>query len=426
MYYHRSADYGERLIVQTGNEQNIGLHEFAYITLTARWTDGRAQHEDHLHIEKFSVISVIHQQDCFPAKLAVRLKDMQQGDTISARFIAGEITGSWDTSLSLETSPTAFDRHFLRGLQIVPRAGRFYPGGFFHNVGDIVRQQTVAARITALNADSMSIDLNHPLSRYDLSIELHVEQIHNGTDLQTERISCLDELILSLGFKAKLASGEYVDYGDDDIGMERLDLRPDNLFYHDARITQHLDTIALQSVNDLYRQLINDDTDVLDLMASHDSHLQGISLHSLQLLGLNKDELSNNKMASTFIVHDLNQAPQLPYSNESLDVVVCTASVEYLTDPLAVFAEVKRVLRPGGLFINSFSNRWFPTKAIRIWKELHEFERVGMITQWMEKSGFADLHTFSSCGRPRPEDDPYINVTQLSDPVHAVWGTKEN
>jgi SAM-dependent methyltransferase len=410
--------------VQTGNEQKIGPHGIASVTLTARWTDGRAQHEDHLHVEKFSVF---RQQDCFPAEFAGRISDMQQGDTISARFVAGEITGSWDTSLSLETSPSVFDRHFLRGLQIDPRAGRFYPGGFFHNIGDVVRQQTVAVRITTLTADSMSIDLNLPLSRYDLSIELHVEQIHNGSDLQTERTSnCLDELLLSPGFKARLASGEYVDYGGVDNGMARLDLRPDNLFYQDARFTQHLDTIALQSVNDLYRRLIDDDTDVLDLMASHDSHLQGISLRSLQVLGMNKDELSDNKMASTFTVHDLNQTPQLPYSDESLDAVVCTASVEYLTDPLAVFAEVKRVLRPGGVFINSFSNRWFPTKAIRIWKELHEFERVGMVTQWMEKSGFTGLCTFSSRGQPRPADDPYINVTKLSDPVHAVWGTKED
>jgi hypothetical protein len=96
--------------VLTGNEQKIGPHGIASVTLTARWTDGRAQHEDHLHVEKFSVF---RQQDCFPAEFAGRISDMQQGDTISARFVAGEITGSWDTSLSLETSPSVFDRHFL-------------------------------------------------------------------------------------------------------------------------------------------------------------------------------------------------------------------------------------------------------------------------------------------------------------------------
>lgn len=414
----------EKVIVHTDNEQNIGPYELASVTLTLRWTDGRAQHEDHLHFEKFSVF---RQQVSLPAQLARRIRDMQQGESIRAKFTAGEITGIWDPSLSLVTSPSAFDRHFLRGLEIDPRPGRFYPRGFFHHIGGIAREETIPARIIALNGESMTIDLNHPLSVYELKVELHADRLHNGTDLRTGRTSdCLGELTLLPGLKTKLSSGQYIDYGDDDTGMERLDPRTDDLFYLHARFTQHLDSTALQTVNDLYRRLIDDESDVLDLMASHDSHIEGVSLHSLHVLGMNEDELSSNKAASTFTVHNLNQEPELPYNDDSLDVVVCTASVEYLTDPLTVFAEVKRVLRPAGVFIITFSNRWFPTKAIRIWKELHEFERVGMISQWLEKSGFTGLHTFSSRGLPRPEDDAYINQTRLSDPVHAVWGTKEN
>ena len=87
-------------------------------------------------------------------------------------------------------------------------------------------------------------------------------------------------------------------------------------------------------------------------------------------------------------------------------------------------AETLRVLRPGGLFVVTFSNRWFPSKAIRIWSELHEFERVGMVTQWLQQTGFDRLRTFSSRGWPRPEDDPYAGETSISDPVYAVFGYK--
>ena len=411
-------------MIDLESEQNIGPQGLASVTLTLRWTDGRARHEDHLHFEKFSVF---HAQDSFPDGLAEHIRDMQEGESISARFAAGEITGIWDPSLSLVTSPSAFDRHFLRGLEIHPHSGRFYPRGFFHDTGGIVRQQTVPARITALDGERMSIDLNHPLSCYDLMVELHIDQLLNDPDLGAGRTSnCLDQLFFSAGLKAKLSSGEFIDFGDDDNGMGRLDPCSDDLFYQQPRFVQHLDRTALQTVNELYRRLIDDESDVLDLMASHDSHIEGISLRSLHVLGMNDDELSSNKLAATFTVHDLNHEQELPYNNECLDAVICTASVEYLTDPLAVFAEVKRVLRPTGVFIITFSNRWFPTKAIRIWKELHEFERVGMICQWMEKSGFTGLHTFSSHGMPRPEDDPYINEMQLSDPVHAVWGTKQD
>ena len=49
----------------------------------------------------------------------------------------------------------------------------------------------------------------------------------------------------------------------------------------------------------------------------------------------------------------------------------------------------------------TFSNRWFPTKAIRVCSELHEFERLGMVIQWLNEAGFGDLHTFSSRGWAR-------------------------
>ena len=62
-------------------------------------------------------------------------------------------------------------------------------------------------------------------------------------------------------------------------------------------------------------------------------------------------------------MHDLNRTPTLPFEDESFDVVLNTVSVDYLTRPFEVFAEVGGVLRPGGLFLVTFSNRAFPQKA---------------------------------------------------------------
>jgi len=47
-----------------------------------------------------------------------------------------------------------------------------------------------------------------------------------------------------------------------------------------------------------------------------------------------------------------------------------------------------------------------------------------MVTQWLQQAGFGSLHTLSSRGWPRPEDDPHYGETALSDPVYAVWGFK--
>ena len=125
------------------------------------------------------------------------------------------------------------------------------------------------------------------------------------------------------------------------------------------------------------------------------------------------------------MVQDLNLDARLPFESDSFDAVVCAVSVEYLIDPLAVFKEVGRILRTDGPFILTFSNRWFPTKAIKIWKELHEFEGMGLVLEYFLRSGgFKNLQTYSIRGLPRPHDDKYFPDLSFSDPIYAVWGQK--
>jgi SAM-dependent methyltransferase len=93
--------------------------------------------------------------------------------------------------------------------------------------------------------------------------------------------------------------------------------------------------------------------------------------------------------------------------------------------PFELFDEVARVLKPGGLFIVTMSNRWFPPKVIRVWTELHEFERMGMVLEYFLKSGkYRQLETYSMQGLPRPENDKYFGQIPYADPVYAVWGRK--
>jgi SAM-dependent methyltransferase len=69
---------------------------------------------------------------------------------------------------------------------------------------------------------------------------------------------------------------------------------------------------------------------------------------------------------------------------------------------------VGRVLKPGGTFVVTFSNRWFPPKVIRVWERIHEFERVGLVMEYFMRSGaYSDLGTYSMRGLPRPRDDKY-------------------
>lgn len=76
-------------------------------------------------------------------------------------------------------------------------------------------------------------------------------------------------------------------------------------------------------------------------------------------LGMNDPELAANEQLSSYDVHDLNSNPVLPYRDESFDVITNVVSVDYLANPLQLFEEMHRVMRPGGLAVMSFSNRMF-------------------------------------------------------------------
>jgi ubiquinone/menaquinone biosynthesis C-methylase UbiE len=55
--------------------------------------------------------------------------------------------------------------------------------------------------------------------------------------------------------------------------------------------------------------------------------------------------------------------PKLEASDCSFDAVLICVSVQYLQQPEKVFAEIYRVLKPGGVCIVSFSNRMFYEKV---------------------------------------------------------------
>ena len=401
-------------------DRPVGDQGLASIRLSLQWADRLALHTDEWHVERFSAW---RERDLLPGPIAAAIPDMRRGDNCGAQTGDGELAGPHALTRVAGASVSAFDRQHLRGLTLEPRLGRFYPQGFFSRIGWAFHDGILPARITALDGDHMQVDFNRPLAGCAVDLDFEVLDVLPGYDRRGGRCNDpLHELLRHPGMAAALTNGSRTDYGDHGRGMSRMDDREDALFYRSPRLVQHLDNTALATVNRIYRRLIPRDARVLDLMGSHDSHLDGVAPRYLEVLGMNWEELGANGSAHDRTLCDLNTDPVLGNPDGSLDAVVCTASVEYLTAPGKVLAEVQRALRPGGIFILTFSNRWFPGKAVNIWSELHEFERLGMVTQWLDQAGFSRLHTLSSRGASRPHDDPHAHETALSDPVYAAWG----
>lgn len=194
--------------------------------------------------------------------------------------------------------------------------------------------------------------------------------------------------------------------------FDRDDERDDGEFYAVPRLVTHLDAGAVEAVGVLYAEL-GLDGDVLDLMSSWVSHFR-TPPRALTALGMNAVELAANPAAGTRVVHDLNVDPVLPFDDASFDAVVNCVSVDYLVDPVAVLADVARVLRPGGMSVCTFSNRCFPTKAVRGWLTIPEDERPGVVADYHRAAG----------GFEEPVVQQRVRGTWRDDPLWAVWAVR--
>ncbi len=190
--------------------------------------------------------------------------------------------------------------------------------------------------------------------------------------------------------------------------FDRVDPSPDEHFYGRPRLVTHIDREAIRAVGRLYDEL-GIDGDVLDLMSSWISHFPRTP-RRLVGLGMNESELRANRQLAEWVVRDLNVEPTLPFADETFDHALCSVSVDYLVRPVRIFTEVGRVLRPGGLFVITFSDRCFPTKAIRGWLETDDAGHVAIVRRYFELSERFGAVEAQLRTDPQHEGDPLYGV----------------
>lgn len=168
----------------------------------------------------------------------------------------------------------------------------------------------------------------------------------------------------------------------------RIDEGPDPDFYDMPRKVVHIDDHAIAAVKQFFRDTLPADGVILDLMSSWRSHWPpDLSKQRLVGLGMNAEEMSDNPDLDDFVIHDLNANPQLPFEDAIFDAVVVTVSIQYMTQPVDVFREVNRILKPDGPFAVLFSNRMFPTKAVAIWRGLSDRQHAELIGAYFQQAG---------------------------------------
>ena len=200
-----------------------------------------------------------------------------------------------------------------------------------------------------------------------------------------------------------------------DRAFRRQDESADAHFYRQARFVTHIDDGAIAAVTQVYRETLPAGKAILDLMSSWVSHLPPeVDYAEVVGLGMNQAELAANPRLGSFVVHDLNQNPTLPFEAARFDAATICVSIDYLARPQQVLTDIARVVRVGGPLVVTFSDRCFPTKAVAAWLAANDTGRKRLVQDWLAESGRWDHVQILDRGQRRPLGDPLYAVVATS------------
>ncbi|KAL6614622.1 hypothetical protein ACP70R_036892 [Stipagrostis hirtigluma subsp. patula] len=196
--------------------------------------------------------------------------------------------------------------------------------------------------------------------------------------------------------------------------FSRFDESSDTLFYSVPRFVTHIDDEAIRALTEYYSEVLppsnTPGVSILDMCSSWVSHYPpGYKQEKIVGMGMNEDELKRNTVLTEYVVQDLNVNTKLPFEDNTFDVITNVVSVDYLTKPIDIFKEMRRILKPAGLAIMSFSNRCFWTKAISIWTSTGDVDHAWIVGAYFHYAeGFEPPQAVDISPNPGRTDPMYI------------------
>lgn len=393
------------------------------ILIDIQWQDDFAHYTD-----QYFLLKTNFWRDFYPAKFDYQIKRAELNETLSIKYAPGELMESeFHKHNIIKISKDQFNQFYGGPIAIIPTIGRFYPRGMLDDVPDCFKLDNRPFRLVDIDNDNdtLTVDLNHPLADQALTLTATITDVFDANQQNGGRCNEIAELITFNGpGLQRLLADQPFDFSQN-MPFART-MEDDDTTFYDALETQPIvDRVALEQLTQYYAKFIKDNDKVLDLMAGPDSFYPN-DLKNIQLtvLGVKEKDLNDNPRAQQRIVHNVNQQTELNFADQSFDIVSCAFAVEYMTQPIELFKQIHRILKPGGLFIVSFSDLFFSQKATRLWHDLHAFERPGIVLEYFRQSGFEQMDYQSIRGLIRHDDDPFKNKTVHSCPMFMLSGKK--
>ena len=203
---------------------------------------------------------------------------------------------------------------------------------------------------------------------------------------------------------------------------KKLDESNDEEFYSDPKFVYHLDANFRNYLSSVYKNEINDNSTVLDLMSSWVSYLPLEKKYKKVIgHGLNKEELERNQTLNSFWVQNFNLSQKIPLESGSVDYCLMVAAWQYLQYPENITQEVSRILSDKGKILVSFSNRAFWHKAPNIWTTSTEEERVKYVRKVLITNGFKEPKIIKKFNDNNLNFLPFLK----NDPFYCLIAEKE-
>jgi len=398
----------------------IDDHTHAELDLTLNWTSEEIHHSDCFYAPYVNTW-----RDLFPEGVLEGLMGHSEGETLKFHFPAGKIVPPRSRDRVYRIRHEQFGACAKSEKPMIPRLGRFYPCGLTSGLPGIYPENMHPMRVMDVGKDEITVDLNHPLADMEVELQIRIRTVRQSKKERGGRVTHWGEEIVADGPGMQAAApGIMTDFGSAPL-FAGEDEEGEGPFCTPLRSASHVDERSSRILGEVYREQVKPGCRVLDLMSNVVSHLPRGVEKEVVGLGRNEEEMAANPLLSKHVVQDLNENPELPFPEDSFDLVLLSHSMESLTHPGHVVREVHRVLQADGSFLVGLTDCRFSTKATRLWIELHPFERLGWVLSLFADAGFRDCFTRSYRNWPRPYEDPHYPFHTISDPVLIAGGVKK-
>jgi hypothetical protein len=214
----------------------------------------------------------------------------------------------------------------------------------------------------------------------------------------------------------------------------RQDSDKDAIFYAHARLRCYIHAFTAETLMRYYHEFLPKDGRLLDFCASYDSHYPprihaGVVRGTVEVwgIGMNPQELFLNSVFQCEdhrVIQDLNSfdspiASQIP-SNLEFDAATCSLGIGYLIHPVEVLMSLKDKVKRGGSVHVVMSDAWFPSKVIRKFSQIDEFERCQMVGDYLHYAGWINVQFITLFERDWADDF----AIQDADDIHPLWVVK--